>query len=111
MKFIIAPDSFKGTASSEKISQIIENKIKENFAKSEILTLPLADGGEGRSDFFIKYCGGKPVYLTGTDAFFEQKQVSYVVIEKEKTAIIGHKYVIIVPFITPRVSVFEPNMP
>jgi len=88
MKFIVAPDSFKTTASSERISEIISEKIRAYFNDADIISLPLADGGEGSVQFFKDYCGGNLISLSVTDAFFNKKNASYVILEKEKTAII-----------------------
>ncbi|MFM8294899.1 MAG: glycerate kinase [Microcystaceae cyanobacterium] len=44
MRVLIAPDSFKGTLSATEICQILTTELGSKF---EIITHPLADGGEG----------------------------------------------------------------
>lgn len=44
-KFILIPDSFKGTLSSARICELISDKINKIFNESEIVSLPVADGG------------------------------------------------------------------
>ncbi len=46
-KVIIISDSFKGTLSSEAISTIFKNKWLESFPDCEVISIPVADGGEG----------------------------------------------------------------
>ena len=55
MKIVIAPDSFKGSASSSEIAQWLENGISQLISRSEIsgweiIKVAIADGGEGSLD-------------------------------------------------------------
>lgn len=59
MKVIIMPDSFKGTISSERICQIVSRSISELFPNSQIISIPIADGGEGTVDAFLARGGEK----------------------------------------------------
>lgn len=47
MKIILAPDSFKGSLTSEKFIQIASGVIKKVRPESEIVPFLMADGGEG----------------------------------------------------------------
>lgn len=47
MKIVIAPDSFKGSATSHEISQWIENGIRSVIPECEIEKILIGDGGEG----------------------------------------------------------------
>ena len=62
MKILIAPDSFKGTLTSEQVCAIIEKAIKSENSVAEITSLPLADGGEGFCEYMQKYCKGNTLY-------------------------------------------------
>ncbi len=46
MKIIIIPDSFKGSLSTEKVSDIIKQELATRYPHAEILAIPFADGGE-----------------------------------------------------------------
>ena len=46
-KCIIISDSFKGTLSSMEICEIARSSIPKFFPECEIVTVPVADGGEG----------------------------------------------------------------
>lgn len=58
MKFVLIPDSFKGTLSSGQICRIMDEKIKRHFPDSTTVSIPVADGGEGSVDAFITAVGG-----------------------------------------------------
>ena len=45
MKFILIPDSFKGTLSSAQICGIIKEKVDLHFPGAESVSVPVADGG------------------------------------------------------------------
>ena len=78
MKILICPDSFKGSLSSLEAA----NAVKEGLLKAnpdlEIITLPLADGGEGTAECLKSICGGE-YKETGTEnIFFEKMTGSYL---------------------------------
>ncbi len=47
MKIIVAPDSYKGNLRSSTICDIIKVAILREMPDAEVLTFPMADGGEG----------------------------------------------------------------
>ena len=47
MKFVFAPDSFKGTLSSEQQIALLKQAAEEIFPGAETVGVPIADGGEG----------------------------------------------------------------
>lgn len=47
MKVVIAPDSFKGSASSTQIATWLDNGIKSVIPECETVLIPIGDGGEG----------------------------------------------------------------
>ena len=61
MKFVLIPDSFKGTLSSEQICEIAKEKVEKHFPGAETAFVPVADGGEGSVDAFITALGGSKV--------------------------------------------------
>ncbi len=52
-KYVLAPDSFKGTLTSEEVSEILAEEIRKKQPDAEIVSLPVADGGEGTVDAFF----------------------------------------------------------
>ena len=60
-KIILAPDSFKGTMSSQEICDILAQEIKRVWPQAQVVSLPVADGGEGSVDAFLAAVGGEKV--------------------------------------------------
>ena len=58
--FILVPDSFKGTLSAIEVCNIMKSSIKNLYKDANIISVPVADGGEGTVDaFFICSWWGK----------------------------------------------------
>lgn len=87
-KIVLIPDSFKGTLSSTQICGIMENKIKEHYPSCEVVSIPVADGGEGSVDCFLRAMGGKKVFATVKNPYFEDIEVFYGIVEEGQTAVI-----------------------
>ena len=61
-KFVLIPDSFKGTMSSTAICRILAQEIRAQLPEVQIVSIPVADGGEGTVDAFLTAIdGGKRV--------------------------------------------------
>ena len=58
MKIVVAPDSFKGNMRSSKVCTIIQQAIFREIPDAEVLTFPMADGGEGTVDAVVAATGG-----------------------------------------------------
>ena len=57
-KIIIAPDSFKGSLSSGEVADVIGDEVGAVFPGCEIVSMPIADGGEGSVDVILSAVGG-----------------------------------------------------
>lgn len=60
-KFILIPDSFKGTMSSTEICAVMETAIRRYLPDAQVCGVPVADGGEGSVDAFLGAVGGEKV--------------------------------------------------
>lgn len=117
-KILIAPDSFKDCLSSEEVARFLADGIKEACTNkefgnhkeadtnneagtnkeagnlkvagtlNEINIFPVADGGEGTISCIRYHRGGKWKELTVSDPLHRQVKSGYLVLEKEKTAVI-----------------------
>lgn len=88
MKFVIIPDSFKGTLSSLQICNITAEKIREHFPDSKIVEIPVADGGEGSVDAFLLAVGGEKIKVNVKNPYFENIESYFGLIDGGKTAVI-----------------------
>ena len=76
-KIILIPDSFKGTMSSSEICEIMASQINRHFPKASIISIPVADGGEGSVDAFLTAMGGEQVWLDVLGPYREDIQAYY----------------------------------
>lgn len=60
-KVVLIPDSFKGTMSSSEICLIMKEVILRHYPECEVVSIPVADGGEGSVDAFLEALGGKRI--------------------------------------------------
>lgn len=88
MKFLLIPDSFKGTLSSEQICKLLKETIAAHFPDAETVCIPVADGGEGSVDAFLTALGGEKKVLTVKNPFFEDMQAYYGLIDNGETAVV-----------------------
>lgn len=63
MKIIIAPDSFKGSASAKEVGASVKRGIEAIIPHAKIKLIPLADGGEGTGDILVETLGGRWIDL------------------------------------------------
>lgn len=86
-KYVIMPDSFKGTMSSSEICSILRTCILQDDSASQVDMIPVADGGEGTVDSFLHALpGAERIELTVSGPYMEQVQVYYA--RQGKTAIV-----------------------
>ncbi|WP_084078874.1 glycerate kinase [Demequina sp. NBRC 110057] len=69
MRVVVAPDSFKGTADAADVARAIADGWHDVRPGGDIVTLPMADGGEGTLDALAATPGAvrHPVTVTGPD--------------------------------------------
>lgn len=86
--FILVPDSFKGTLSAIEVCNIMKSSIKNLYKDANIISVPVADGGEGTVDAFLYALGGEKKSVWVSDAFNEQKILAHYAMLKDDIAII-----------------------
>ncbi len=87
-KVILIPDSFKGTMSSSEICEILSSVIKKHYPGCEIISIPVADGGEGSVDAFLAALGGEKVYKTVSGPYYGEPAEGYFGILPDGTAVL-----------------------
>lgn len=87
-KIIVAPDSFKGSLTSEEAGKSICDGLEKRYPDSEILRFDVADGGEGTARSLAKALGGNEisVELHGPDML--PISSSYYITDDGTTALI-----------------------
>lgn len=66
MKVLIASDSFKGSLSSLEVATAVSAGIYRVLPQAKILSVPMADGGEGTVEALVTATNGKLVNVTVT---------------------------------------------
>lgn len=79
-KVLLIPDSFKGTMSSEEICTVMGEVIRRHYPAAEVVSIPVADGGEGSVDSFLAAMGGEKVHLTVKGPYNEALESFYGVL-------------------------------
>ena len=59
MKILIAPDSFKGSATAVEVGNALARGFRRIFSDADIRVLPMADGGEGTVAALVSATGGE----------------------------------------------------
>jgi len=88
MKVVIAIDSFKGSLSSAELSKNISEGIKNVFPDAEVVSVPVADGGEGTVEAFVTGTNGKIIECTVHGPLMRPVKAKYGILGNGKTAVI-----------------------
>ncbi|WP_159887594.1 glycerate kinase [Paenibacillus puerhi] len=88
MKVVIAIDSFKGSVTSLEGSAAIAAGIRSVYPDAEIISLPVADGGEGTVEALVTASGGRFVSLEVTGPLGQPVAAAYGLLGDGRTAVI-----------------------
>ncbi len=97
MKFILAPDKYKGSLSGPEFCEIVEKGIRKIFPRATIIKRPLADGGDGTLDVIHGCLATHFVGLRTRDPLHREIEAHYLLSDDGGTAYIemarasGHK--------------------
>lgn len=87
IKVVLAVDSFKGSASSKHVEELIERGIRRVLPDCAVASYPIADGGEGTVDAITAALGGRIIRATAQNPLGEKIEAAYGLTE-DGTAII-----------------------
>lgn len=87
-KILLLPDSFKGTLTSRQVCQIMEEAIHRELPCCQVVSLPVADGGEGSVDCFLTALAGERRHCTVQGPLGEPIEGVYALLEGGHTAVI-----------------------
>jgi glycerate kinase len=88
MKIVIAPDSFKGSLTSNEAALAIEKGILQVLPGCTIIKIPMADGGEGTLDALVTATDGNYTEVETSDPIGRPIKSKYGILGDKKTAII-----------------------
>ena len=61
MKVVVAPQAFKGTASAAVVAAAMSRGVLQAMPHSQVVSIPIADGGSGTVDALVTATGGRYV--------------------------------------------------
>ena len=79
-KYVLIPDSFKGSLSSGDICRIASAEILRLEPSAEICAIPVADGGEGTVDAFLAAVGGRRIAAPCTGPYGKPMTAHYALL-------------------------------
>ncbi|WP_347861492.1 glycerate kinase [Salimicrobium sp. PL1-032A] len=88
MKVIVAPDSFKGSMTSAEACSAMEAGIRSVRPDCDILSIPVADGGEGTVEAIARIENGEILTETVLDPVGRNVEAEYGWIGESRTAIV-----------------------
>lgn len=84
---IIAPDSFKGSASSRRVGELLEQGVRRALPTCNVRRFSVADGGEGTVEAIVSACGGEIREVTVSNPLGETVRAHYGLVGSD-TAVI-----------------------
>lgn len=88
MKILLAPDKFRGSLDAPQVCAAMAEGISMVSLEIEVVSLPMADGGEGTLDLLLWYSGGKKHITKVKDPLGRIIDAEYGISSDGKTAFI-----------------------
>ena len=88
MKIVIAPDSFKGSLTARQAADAIERGVRRATPDADIISIPMADGGEGTVRALVDATGGRLISVRVTGPLGEPVAATYGILGDGATAVI-----------------------
>ena len=74
MKIVLAPDSFKGSMTAMEVCDAFSEGISRVLPSAEVISLPMADGGEGTAEALVAATGGELRWVEATGPMPSDRQ-------------------------------------
>jgi glycerate 2-kinase len=88
MKILLAPDKFRGSLTAPEVCQAMTEGIHAISPDIEVISLPMADGGEGTLDLLLWYSEGQKIVEKVHDPLGRIIEAEYGISADGKTAFI-----------------------
>ena len=88
MIIVLAPDKFKGSLSAQEACEAMERGVRKVWPEAQIVSIPLADGGEGTAEALVSATGGRLEEVTVTGPLGSPVQARYGILGDAETAVI-----------------------
>lgn len=88
MKFVIAPDWFKGGLTAKEAAEVIKAGFQRVFPKAEYTLIPMADGGEGTVQSLVDATAGQLITTKVHNPLNQLVDAQYGILGDQQTAVI-----------------------
>ena len=88
LSVLLASDSFKGSASSREIEDLLEEGVRRVVPDCTVLKYPIADGGEGTVEAVASACGAEIREVTVRGPLGDDVTAQYGLLPDGKTAVL-----------------------
>ncbi|WP_330177345.1 glycerate kinase [Streptomyces sp. NBC_01498] len=88
MRVVLAPDSFKGSLSATAVCAAMKTGVLRAVPDAEVLSVPMADGGEGTLDCVGAATGGQEISLDVTDPLGRPVTARYLLAADATSAVV-----------------------
>ena len=88
MNIIVAPDSFKGSLTAAQAADAIVQGVRDVLPEAEIVSIPLADGGEGTVQALVLATEGRMVQQKVTGPMGDPVEASFGVLGDDVTGVV-----------------------
>lgn len=88
MNFLVASDSFKDCLSAREVGECVRRGILTEMPDAEVISIPLADGGEGTAEVLVNATGGVMEEIEVHDPLMRMITARYGILGDGKTAVI-----------------------
>ncbi|GGV38358.1 glycerate kinase [Actinomadura cremea] len=88
MRIVVAPDSFKGGLSAAAVCAAVETGVRRAAPGATVTPVPMADGGEGTVDCFLRARGGEEITRTVTGPLGRPVEARYAISRDGRAAVV-----------------------
>ncbi len=88
MKIILAPDKFKGNMTSPEVCAILQDAFLSVMPSAQVISLPMADGGEGTVDAVVAANQGELRRVEVTGPLGEKVQAGFGLYNENRSAVL-----------------------
>jgi len=87
-KTVVAMNAFKGSMSAVQASSLVAEGFSRGFWEAQVVTSPMADGGDGTLEVLVTSCGGYVETVTVTGPYGQEVRAPLGFIDGGATAIV-----------------------
>ncbi|MFD0905466.1 glycerate kinase [Actinomadura sediminis] len=88
MRIVVAPDSFKGGLSASAVCAAVETGVRRAAPGATVAQVPMADGGEGTVDCFLRARGGEEITRTVAGPLGRPVEAAYAISRDGRAAVV-----------------------